>query len=262
LGLSTLVYDLQTLVFFMHGGQAQLTSNMTKTGVSQPRRIRNWSRTTNQTQAAGNDVQIARKPSEKNLKKLTLIAPLFVFCLFERPAHGQQIDAAFGFGTLSSAGGKTSGGLLFPTAGGGGYPSFSADFLVIHRLGVEGEVYWRAKQNLYGGAEPYRPIFYAFNAIWVPKLTKSVTAEVLAGVGGEDLRFYSGLNYNVFAGYTNYTSSNHFMGDFGGGIRAYVWRNAFIRPEVRLYLIRNNVEFSSNYAARYSVSLGYSFGGR
>jgi hypothetical protein len=199
---------------------------------------------------------------ERNLKKLGLLATLFVFCLFERPAHGQQIDAAFGFGTLSSAAGKTSGGLLFPTAGGGGYPSFSADFLLTHRLGVEGEIYWRAKQNLYGGALPYRPIFYAFNAIWAPKLAKSATAELLAGIGGEDLRFYGGVNYNPFAGYTNYTSSNHFMADFGGGIRAYVWRNAFIRPEVRLYVIRNNVEFSSSYAARYSISLGYSFGGR
>jgi hypothetical protein len=48
----------------------------------------------------------------------------------------------------------------------------------------------------------------------------------------------------------------------GGGIRVYVWHNAFVRPEVRLYLIRNNVEFSSDYATRYGVSIGYSFGGR
>ena len=199
---------------------------------------------------------------EKNLKKLTLIATLFVFCLFERTAHGQQIDAAFGVGTLSSGAGTTSGGLFFPTLGGGTYPSFSADVLLIHRLGIEGELDWRASQNLYGGAQPYRPIFYAFNAIWAPKLAKPITAELLAGIGGEDLRFYGVLNYNPLAGYTNYTSSNHFMADFGGGIRAYFWRNAFIRPEVRLYLIHNNVEFSSNYAARYGVSLGYSFGGR
>jgi len=50
------------------------------------------------------------------------------------------------------------------------------------------------------------------------------------------------------------------MGDFGGGIRAYFWHGAFIRPEVRVYLINNNAEFSSNYAVRYGASLGYSFG--
>jgi hypothetical protein len=203
---------------------------------------------------------------EKNLKKLTLIAALFVFCvlcLFERTASAQQIDAAFGFGSLSSAAGKTSAGLFFPSAGGGGYPSFSADFLLKKRLGIEGDLFWRASQNLYGGFQPYRPIFYSFNAIWAPKLAKPITAELLAGIGGEDLRFYTPVgNCNFLTGCTNYVSSNHFMGDFGGGIRAYFWRNAFIRPEARFYLIHNNVEFSSGYATRYGVSLGYSFGGR
>jgi hypothetical protein len=199
---------------------------------------------------------------EKNLKKLTLVTALFVFCLFERTAVGQQFDVAFGMGTLTSGAATSSGGFLYPTMGGGAYPSISADFLVFHRLGIEGDIAWRASQNLYGGTQPYRPILYTFNAIWVPKLAKNITAELLGGIGGEDLRFYGAINYNPFAGYTNYVSSNHFMGDFGGGIRAYFWRNAFIRPEARLYLINNNVEFSSSYAARYSVSLGYSFGGR
>jgi len=31
---------------------------------------------------------------------------------------------------------------------------------------------------------------------------------------------------------------------------------------VRLYLINNNLEFSSNTVVRYGGSLGYSFGGR
>ena len=200
---------------------------------------------------------------KKNLKKLSLIAVVFVICFFQTIAHGQQIDAAFGFGTITSGAGKTSNGLFFPTMGGGGYPSFSADFLLTHRLGIEGEVAWRASQNLYGGYQPYRPILYAFNAIWAPKLAKPITAELLAGIGGENLRFYTPyLSCSYVTGCTNYVSSNHFMGDFGGGIRAYFWRNAFIRPEVRLYLINNNVEFSSSYATRYSVSLGYSFGGR
>ncbi len=49
------------------------------------------------------------------------------------------------------------------------------------------------------------------------------------------------------------------MGDFGGGIRFYVWHSVFVRPEARLYLINNNVEFSSGYALRYGISIGYSF---
>jgi hypothetical protein len=197
------------------------------------------------------------------LKKLTLLAILLAFCSLEKTAHAQQIDAAFGFGTLTSSGTKTTNGITYPSLGGGGYPTFGADVLLLHHVGVEGDIYWRASQNLYGGYQPYRPIFYSFNAIWAPKISKEVSGEVLAGIGGENLRFYTPYtNCSYVSGCTNYLSSNHFLGDFGGGVRAYVWRSAFVRPEVRLYLINNNVEFSSGHALRYSISLGYSFGGR
>ena len=197
---------------------------------------------------------------DKELKKLTLMTAVFALCFLGAVAHAQQLDFGFGFSTTSAAGPSTSNGLLFPSEKGGGYPSFSADFLLKHRIGVEGEVSWRGHQNLYGGNQPYRPLFWAFNAIWAPKLSKNFTAEVLGGIGGEDLRFY-GITSCSYAFYcTNYASSNHFMGDFGGGLRAYVWHDVFIRPEVRVYLINNNQEFSSNHVARYGATLGYSFG--
>jgi len=194
------------------------------------------------------------------LKKITLLAISIVFCLIGASAFGQQLDVGFGVSGLSSGSPTTSNGLFFPSDRGGLYPGFSADFMVHHRLGIEGELSWRASQNLYGGYQPYRPVFYAFNAIWAPQLTKSITAEVLGGIGGEDIRFYGYENCTAFGGCTTYTSSTHFMGDFGGGIRAYIWHSAFLRPEVRLYLINNNVEFSSSRVVRYGVTLGYSFG--
>ena len=196
--------------------------------------------------------------------KKPIVVAVFAFasCLFAVSAYGQQFDAAFGVGTTSSASATITNGLYFPSDRGGAYPAFSADLLLRHRIGFEGDVSWRASQNLYGGSQPYRPVFYSFNAIWAPKLSKNFTAELLAGIGGEDLRFYGLLNCNNFFGCTSYSSSNHFMGDFGGGIRAYIWHNVFVRPEVRLYLINNNAEFSSNTVVRYGGSLGYSFGGR
>lgn len=190
-----------------------------------------------------------------------MIASLFVICLVAGAAYGQQLDAAFGLSTLAAPSAITSGGLTFPSLRGGAYPGFSADFLLRHRLGLEGEVFWRASQSLYGGFQPYRPIFYSFNAIWVPRFGKSLSGELLAGIGGEDLRFYGITNCNGL-GCTNFVSSNHFMGDVGGGLRAYVWHDVFIRPEVRLYLVHNNAEFSSGHSARYGISLGYNFGGR
>ena len=193
------------------------------------------------------------------MKRHIVVANTVVF-LFLATAAFAQFDAAFGVSTIKSSSATTSGGLLFPSISGGTYPGFSADFLIHHHFGVEGELYWRASQNLYGGYQPYRPLFYAFNGIWAPKLTKNISAELMAGVGGEDVRFYGYTNCSSFFGCTTYTSSNHFMGDFGGGIRAYLWHDLFIRPEARVYLVNNNAEFSSGTIVRLGASIGYSFG--
>ena len=194
------------------------------------------------------------------MKKLTLMMAVFALCFLAAAAWAQQLDFGFGYGTTSAPAATTSNGLLFPSLKGGGYPSFSADFLLKRRIGLEGEMSWRAHENLYGGNQPFRPLYWAFNAIWAPKLSKNFTAEVLGGIGAEDLRFYGIVSCSYYVGCTNYASSNHFMGDFGGGLRAYVWHDMFIRPEVRVYLINNNQEFSSGRVARYGATLGYSFG--
>ena len=194
------------------------------------------------------------------MRKLTLVAILCVFVLMQRPAQAQQFDAAFGFSALTAPVGSTdASGTFFPSNRGGLYPSFSADFLVAHHIGVQGEVAWRARQNNYGGYQPYRPIFYDFNGIWAPQLGKKFGAELMAGVGGEDLRFYQGTYTCSFISCTNYVSSNHFDGHLGAGLRYYVWGNLFVRPEAHVYFVHNNNEFSSGRAGRFGVSIGYSF---
>jgi hypothetical protein len=195
------------------------------------------------------------------MKKLMFGAVLLVLCGLQGIGFAQEVDIAFGVSGLSAPSGTTnSSGAFLPTMGGGAYPGISGDVLIKHQLGVEAEVFWRGSQNLYGGYQPYRPVMYAFNGIWAPRLTKSITAEVMGGIGGESLRFYTPYPTCDFFSCTTYVSSNHFMGDIGGGIRYYVWRDLFVRPEARLYLVHNNVEFSSGRAARYGVSIGYSFG--
>ena len=199
---------------------------------------------------------------DTKLKKLSLTAAVLVCGFLGLAANAQQLDFGFGYSTTTAAGPTVSSSTLLelPSMKGGGYPSFSADFLTRRRLGLEGEMSWRGHQNLYGGNQPYRPIFWAFNAIWAPKLSKNFTAEVLGGIGAEDLRFYGITSCSSYYLCTNYASSNHFMGDFGAGLRAYVWHDVFIRPEVREYLINNNQEFSSGHVTRYGATLGYSFG--
>jgi len=195
------------------------------------------------------------------VKRLILIAAFCVTCLSF--AAGQQFDAAFGVSGLQGPSGAEASGNFSPqTIGGGAYPTFSGDFLFWKHFGVGGEVSWRASQNLYAGVQPFRPIFYTVNGVWAPQLAKRVSAELLAGLGAENLRFYTGfVTCGSFSGCTNYVSTSHFMGHFGGGLRLYVTHNLFVRPEAHLYLVHNNFEFSGSRATRYGLSIGYSWGG-
>ena len=196
------------------------------------------------------------------MRTLSIIAAL-AFILSRVGAQAQQIDIGFGVSGLYAPSSGTSTTYSAPSQGGGTYVGFNGDFLVHKDFGVQGEINWRAHQGLYNGYQPYRPLFWDFNAMFLPRLARHVTGEFEAGIGAESIRFYN--NYytcSYITGCTNYTSSNHFMGDFGAGVRFYPHGNFFLRPEARLYLIHNNVEFSSDHATRYGVTIGYTFGER
>ncbi len=177
--------------------------------------------------------------------------------------ESQQFDIGFGVGTVMAPSSYSASGNHSPqTVGGGAYLGFSGDYLFWHHVGIEGEVAWRASQNLYFGNQPFRPIFYDFNAIYAPQLGRHVQLELLGGIGGLSTRFYTQTyTCNYFTYYcTNYFSSNHFLGDVGIGLRFYVHNAIFLQPEFRAYFINNNFEFNSGYASRAGVTLGYSFG--
>ncbi len=187
---------------------------------------------------------------------------LWVLFLMGGTTHAQEIEAAFGVHTLTAPSAASASGNYSPQSlRGGAFASFSGDFLFVkNQIGIHGEVSWRANRSLYQGVQPFRPMFYDFNAIWAPRLAKSVRGELTAGIGVESTRFYQDFFTCSFAGCTNYVSVNHFMGHFGGGIRFYLTGHVFIRPEAHLYLIRHNFEFSSARAARFGGSIGYTLG--
>lgn len=197
------------------------------------------------------------------MRRFSLLVVLSGLLSLASIANAQQLDAAFGFNTLKAPSNQaiTSSTFYPQSIGGGFFPSFSADYLWKNHLGVQGEVSWRGKQNLYGGYEPFRPILYDFNFMYAPYLGKKVELEALAGGGAQSSRFYSG-NYtcSYFAGCSDYTSSNHLMGHLGAGLRLYVYNRFFVRPEAHFYFTHNNFEFNSSHAERYGVSIGYSFG--
>ena len=199
------------------------------------------------------------------MKKLLACGVLAGALLFALGAQAQEFHGAFGFGSVKAPASSTdSNGNVFPSLSGGLYPSFSGFFILKHHLGFGGEVAWRAHQAIYseGGGifqAPYRPIFYDFDAVYGAQFGKKFGGDLMAGIGGEDLRFYTQFNCNGFTGCTNYVSSNHFAGHFGADIRYYFWGHAFIRPEAHYYLIHNNVEFNGANVARFAISIGYSF---
>jgi hypothetical protein len=200
------------------------------------------------------------------LKKSSLLLVLVPVLLgFASIAQAQQFDAAFGFGTVTAPAASTNGTNGFPSLSGGLYPTFSGDVLLWHHLGFGGEVSPRLRQATYGGVnnfgtvQTYRPIFYDFNAVYGRTFQKKFGADVMAGIGGEDLRFYGQANCNIVTGCTNYVSSNHFAGHIGADFRFYFWGHAFIRPEAHWYIVRNNVEFNNVNPSRFAISIGYSF---
>ena len=199
------------------------------------------------------------------MKKSALVAFSYVFLLFAVAAQAQQFDVGFGLSGLKSTSAFDASGNFSPqSVGGGVFPVFSGDFLFLKQFGVGGEVFWRADRNLYqafGAQQPFRPVFYDFNAVYSPKLGKRAQVEMEGGIGGESARFYTPFfNCSAFS-CTNFVSSNHLLFHAGGGIRAYVWNHLFVRPEAHYYFVRHNVEFSGPHVVRLGVSVGYSWMG-
>ena len=175
-------------------------------------------------------------------------------------AQAQRMDFGFSVSGLNSPGAFSADSNHSPVSlTGGTYLGFNGDVLFWHNLGVGAEINWKATQGDYANQGfGFRPIFYNFNAVYAPKLAPRVYGELVAGIGAEDTHYYTGTTCGVYT-CQNFQGISHFDGDFGGGVKLLATRHIFIRPEMRVYLIHNNQEFSSNHAIRYGATLGYTF---
>jgi opacity protein-like surface antigen len=200
------------------------------------------------------------------LRKSAILASVFAVLFSCHFAAAQQGDIMFGAGTLLSSS-PSSGSQIFeqPAEKGGAYLNVTGDVVGFkRRLGFGIETAWRASQGNYADylGEAYRPILTDFNAVFQPKLGKKVGVDLFGGIGIASTRFYvpAIVSCSYFSGCINYTSSDHFLEDLGGGVRYYVWHHVFVRPEVHYYHIQNNVEFYSPNVIRVGASLGYTIG--
>ena len=197
------------------------------------------------------------------LKKYWALFSVLLFLGLAGSAFGQQMDLALGFGTVHSAAVSSSqAAQIFPPVSltGGLYPVISGDVSIRKHIAVGGEISWRGSQGNYDFSQPYRPIFWDFDALYLPKLGPHAQAELSAGIGAESTRFYTNYINCSPISCTNYNTSTHFMGQFGAGLKLYAKGGLFVRPEVHLYLVNNNLEYTSSRVVRYGASIGYTFG--
>ena len=177
-------------------------------------------------------------------------------------ACAQQIDFAAGGNTLWSFKPTTASvGFLPPPEKGGTYPSVSVLYMLKKRIGVNAEGTFRYHEGFYNAFQPYRPILYDVNAVYAAPLARKTTGDFMAGVGLESLLFYNAAQVCGIptGGCRAFINSNHLLLHFGVGVRYYLWRKVFIRPEAHWYVIRNNFEFHSDNVFRVGASVGYTF---
>jgi hypothetical protein len=203
------------------------------------------------------------------LRRLAFLATVVSFLFLASFASAQQGDAMIGFGTVVSPSNNGcgyyggSGNYVCPEKG-GLYVNVGGDVIFHHRYGAGFDIAWRGGQGNYESTgQPYRPILFAFNGVYQPRISKKLGADLLGGIGWQSTRFY-GYSYSTNCIYFGacYNSSNHFLVDAGAGLRYYFWHAMFIRPEFRYYYINNNTaDFSSNNVIRVGASIGYTIGG-
>ncbi|MBZ5626927.1 MAG: hypothetical protein LAQ69_50870, partial [Acidobacteriia bacterium] len=155
------------------------------------------------------------------MRKIALFAIVSGLFFLAGLAQAQQLDAMFGGSTTMSSGScdATTG---FCPEKGGFYPSLSADVIFHKRVGFAFGAAWKGGQGAYGGpgGQPFRPILFTLNGVFQPKLSKKAGIDLMGGIGWQTTRFYLPYCTNAFT-CNNYTSSNHFLVDVGGGIRYY-----------------------------------------
>ena len=178
-------------------------------------------------------------------------------------APAQQIDFAVGGSTLWSTKPLTASQAFLPPAEKGGiYAGASLQYLTEKRLGINIEGAFRAKQGLYNGYQYYRPALYDVNAVYARPMAPKIRADFMAGVGGETLLFYQQTNCIYSGGCRTNVNNTHFLVHAGVGVRYYVWRTFFVRPEAHYYFIPNNFEFHSDHVFRIGASIGRTFGSK
>jgi hypothetical protein len=195
-----------------------------------------------------------------------------VFLLFGcvSAARAQALSGYIAGGTAvdSSAGpiDTLGGGTTYQTPRlGGFFETYGGDFMFFHGLGIGVEESARRSKGAYAGLQ-YNASFLDANAVYRPWLLKRrFSPEFQAGYGRANLTLY--LTPQICTtlpqgcGATNAELSSVSDGELhlAAGARIYVYRGAFVRPQIDLRRVPNHFSsyFGSSWIPEYSIGVGY-----
>lgn len=197
------------------------------------------------------------------LRKYSTIALIFFVLSIATFAHSQeQVDVAVGGSILYSPRVTSISEANPPLSERGGiYPNVSVNARLKEHLGLNVEASWRETKANYYGFEKYRPILVDVNGLYQTRITRKFGLDLMAGIGVDRTVFNLPGGCFATAG-SCYTSGTHFMEHLGAGVRYYVFRRFFVRPEANYYHVESNQGFNSGSLLRVGALVGYTWGSR
>lgn len=148
---------------------------------------------------------------------------------------------------------------------GGFFDTIGAEVIFFHNLGVGANVSFRNSKGPYAGLV-YRPTFYDIDAVYQSALLGGrLTPEIQGGIGKANVSFYYTPQFcqtfqeGCRSTTAEVNSETHFDLHFSGGLRYYVYKSFFFRPQVDLRWVRDFHYFGSSLVPEYSAAVGYTF---
>ena len=148
---------------------------------------------------------------------------------------------------------------------GGVFMTFGGDVMFQKHLGFGANVSLQPMKGDYGPLKA-RQMFYDFDGIYAPLVTKRVLFRLEGGVGGANTSFSFSQNSCVGTAVCSTSaqsigSANHFQIHAGVGLQFNVTNHVFVRPQFDYHYVPNlTQQFGSNSVPQATVFVGYNFG--
>ena len=183
-------------------------------------------------------------------------------------AQAQSGSLYYGGGTAtdSSIGSINTldGGVVYSAPSlGGFFETVGGDVIFFHNLGIGAEVSFRNGKAPYAGLE-YSPKFYDVNVVYQRRaFTDRFLVEVQGGLGRANLNFYYtpqfclGFPQGCRSNTAQATGANYLELHGAGGLRYYVYKGVFVRPQVDLRWVHDFTYFGRSVVPEFTFAVGY-----